>query len=217
MTSIPNIHHINELKCKWKCSFYYHIIQVFFSRICVTFNFHLQVALSSHSSIIIVVVVIVVVSKRNVIYAATSLFLVVHQLTTFLSLCSLPRGLFLSIGNYHITCYYRIVSSNRGDKLSGFVRLCVHVIHSHHAKCARFNRTCFHFDLNTHTLSHTLSHTQSRHDNQQTAHRHRNLSLLRSIASTMCCMCLHEKHLSTEQRHISNGEDARASPTKKRK
>lgn len=131
-----------------------------------------------------IIVAVVVVSNHNIIYAATSLF----QLCIgyfYLSL-NLPRGLFLSISNYHITCdYYRIVSSNRGDKLSGFVAglnewmdgLCEF---SNHANCdSQFNRTCFPlWSVNTHT------HTHSRHDNQQTAHRHRNLSLLHSIAFT---------------------------------
>lgn len=95
-----------------------------------------------------IIVAVVVVSNHNIIYAATSLF----QLCIgyfYLSL-NLPRGLFLSISNYHITCdYYRIVSSNRGDKLSGFVAglnewmdgLCEF---SNHANCdSQFNRTCF--------------------------------------------------------------------------
>lgn len=105
---------------------------------------------------------------------------------------SLPWGLFLSIGNYHITCYYRIVSSNRGDKLSGFV--CVWLtgwittsmwfaVTMQNVRDSK--EPVFHFDLNT--------LTRNRHDNQQTAHRHRNLSLLRSIsiafAERIACVC----------------------------
>lgn len=80
----------------------------------------------------------------------------------------------------------------------------VSVNSSNHAKCARFNRTCFFFTL--------IFNTPNQHDNEQTAHRHRNLSLLRSISFAALHMCLlHEMHLSTRQKKRVNSEDAHSS------
>lgn len=137
--------------------------------------------------------------------------------TLTISLTSFPWGLFLSIGNYHITCYYRIASSNRGDKLSGFEagwldgsqrRVCIYVIRRNHAKCARFNRTCFPL-----WSEHTHTHTRNRRDTEQTAHRHRNLSLLRSIANCIRRerVCMRSTFQPKKTYFKVYAEDARAS------